>query len=278
MAEGRAPSWRTAALALAIGLLLLYMAGTVLQDPLHPEATAPQDRYALLWIMNFGLGLLALLAIDRARVLRGRERAGVALLGIGLAAWTAGNWAWVYYNYAGVDVPYPSFADVGYLTLTATAITGLLVLFLPHRRRIQGVDIAIAVALPVTIGVLFYAFLIEGRASLAGDALTQALNIAYPAADMVYVALAGLMLFFTSPSWIHPSMRRVALGLLGVAAADVAFITTVDAGAYFTGSWVDLGYILGLAAYGLAVVRFDPQPAAPVAKPAAQPLVVAVAR
>src|SRR3989344_3641849 len=45
----------------------------------------------------------------------------------GLVSWTSANPFWVYYNFwLKVDVPYPSFADIGYLLAGICWIVGII--------------------------------------------------------------------------------------------------------------------------------------------------------
>jgi hypothetical protein len=243
--------------ALASGLLAANFVGNLLLQPLDPDPEKAQTRYILQVFFNAGLSLLVPLALLRARRMQGRVRLGVAGLALGLAAWTVGNWTWSYYNFTGVDVAYPSFADAGYLAFDALATAGLAVLFSQARRRLEGIDIALAVAFPLTIAVLFYTFLIAGRVHSEDSVAAQVLNVVYPSVDMVYVALAGLVLYFTRRSAVTASLRRFAGALLLLALTDIVFIVGVDQGFYFTGSWVDDLYIVAFGVYTWGLLRFD---------------------
>lgn len=260
---------RRVLVALGLSSLAFAFVGNMALDPFDPDPAKSAARYALVVPQALGLTILFGVALRNALSLSGNVRAGVLLLAFGVAGWAWGNWAWTYYNASGVDVPYPSLADLGYLGLSACAIAGLAVLFHANRRRLQGVDIAIAAAFPLTVGILFYTFLIAPRWESGAPALTQITNLSYPTGDAVYVGLAGLTLFFCKRSAITPSLRRFAVGLLLMAVTDVVFIVGVDRGFYFTGSWIDQMYILATAAYAWAVCAFaaPPVPARPAPAP-----------
>src|SRR2546425_3865672 len=56
----------------------------------------------------------------------GKDRLGWALMSISAGLWAAGEVVWSYYEVGlGVQVPYPSLADAGFLSAVPFAIAGL---------------------------------------------------------------------------------------------------------------------------------------------------------
>lgn len=254
--------------AVSLALVGVTFVQYMLLDPSDPDESKATLRYWGQIPANVGLVGLSSLGIRSALKVAPPDRAGVLLLALGIAGFALGGWMWAFYNLTGVDVPFPSLADVGYLGLSVSAISGLgLLFFRNRRRRLQGVDLAIAVAFPLAVLALFWAFLVAGRSEGAESTLAALVSLAYPTGDALYVALAGLVLYFSRPTPLTPALRRFAGALLLMAVTDVVFILGVDDGTYFTGGWIDQLYWISISAYAVAVLLF--RPASPEAAPRA---------
>jgi PAS domain S-box-containing protein len=73
--------------------------------------------------------LAAISSFRAALSLQGRDRAAWLIFAIGCLAWLAGQMVWNAYEiYLGVAVPFPSYADIGYLAFGPLMIVGLFVL------------------------------------------------------------------------------------------------------------------------------------------------------
>lgn len=71
-----------------------------------------------------------------ARSLQGAERAAWLLFAAACTAWTAGQLVWDFYElYLDVAVPFPSYADLGYLAFGPLMIVGLFVLRATQQER-----------------------------------------------------------------------------------------------------------------------------------------------
>lgn len=247
---------RPTVLGLALGCLGLAFVGFALLGPLDPGSAPQERRYDVRLLWNAGEVVLSALAVRHALRFRGPARASMMLLAAALVGWTGADLLWTYANFAGTDVPYPGPPDVGYAVFNAANVAAMLLLLLQVRRRLEGLDLAIAVVLPLTFVVTFLTFLLPP----ADDLLLMGLNAFYLAADAASVALAGLLLLFARPTPLTPAVRRLALGLGLMGATNAIYAVTTLTGAYFTGSWVDLLYLVSIGAIGWALVRFGPEP------------------
>lgn len=254
---------RPALLDLGLAFLALAFLGFAALGPLDPEAAPPERRYEVRLLWNAGEVVLSALAVRHALTQRGPTQASVALLAAALVGWTAADVMWTYANFAGTDVPYPGPPDVGYVVFNAANVAAMLLLLLQVRRRLEGLDLAIAVVLPLTVVVMFLTFLLPP----ADDLLLMGLNGFYLTADAASVALAGLLVLFARPTPLTASVRRLALGLGLMGATNATYAITTQSGAYFTGSWVDLLYLVSIGTIGWALLRFGPAeaPEAPAA-------------
>lgn len=80
--------------------------------------------------------LAAISSFRAAMSLRGADRAAWLIFAIACAAWAAGQVIWdVYEIFLGIAVPYPSYADIGYLAFGPLMIVGLFVLRATQEER-----------------------------------------------------------------------------------------------------------------------------------------------
>lgn len=94
-------------------------------------ATAINDY---LWLT--AAVLAAVSSFRAAFSLQGRDRAAWRLFAFGCVAWAAGQVAWnVYELYLDVPVPFPSYADIGYLLFGPLMLVGLFVLRATQQER-----------------------------------------------------------------------------------------------------------------------------------------------
>jgi diguanylate cyclase (GGDEF)-like protein/PAS domain S-box-containing protein len=215
-------------------------------------------------ISNIGC-LLAAFA-GAAGCLKAAERGDVyrrtwLFLGASCAAWGLGQLVWTWYESIGREVPFPSYADIGYLCLPPLAAIGLLVLpgatqSLAGRVRtlIDGMMIAGAVLLCSWVVVLDEVYAAGGDTFVA-----TAISLAYPLGDVVLITIGLYVLLRTRdnrhrafPVWI------IVLGLCAFAVADSGFAYLGATGSYGSGSIIDLGWFFCFVAIMLAGLRPPP--------------------
>ena len=163
-------------------------------------------------------------------------------LGAASAAWGLGQVVWTWYESTGREVPFPSYADVGYLCLPPLAAIGLLVLpgttqSLAGRIRtlIDGMMIAGAV-------LLWIGEADGGREQRFGDVV------------LITIGLFVLLRKRESRQRSFP-VGMIVLGLCAFAVADSGFAYLGATGSYGSGSIIDLGWFFCFVAIMLAGLR-----------------------
>jgi diguanylate cyclase (GGDEF)-like protein/PAS domain S-box-containing protein len=226
---------------------------------LLPGSTAVQH------VSNLGL-LAVALAAGAAGVLRSRRTEGDKarrfwlLLGTGVLFWAGGQLAWTWYeSVLGIEVPFPSLADVGYLGLPPLAAAALFSLPLAAptvagriRTLLDGLVVATSVLLCSWLLVLGPAFRADAESTPS-----QMISLAYPLGD---VALITIVIYTWSRArhlreTLPVSLPLVASGLLAFAVADSGFTYLNAVSDYSSGSVIDLGWFTGFALLFLAAVR-----------------------
>ena len=233
------------------------VAGWGLVVNLVPSATVAQD------VSNAGLAILALGAAAaagrRSRLHRGQVRRTWLLLGGAVLGWGLGQLVWTWYeSVLGIEVPFPSPADWGYLAfplLAAAALTGLPLTAPTMAGRVRTVLDGLIVASSLLL--CSWVVVLRPVVDAGGDALGQAISLAYPVGDIVLITLV-LQTWARARAGVLAvpfSLPLVGGGMAAIAVADSGFTYMVNAGTYTTGSVIDLGWGLGFALVLLAALR-----------------------
>lgn len=156
-----------------------------------------------------------------ARAGRGSIRIGWAALSVGFLGWVGGSAVSAYYAVTSHSVaPYPSVADIGFLTLPVAVClvwvlrtaTGRLSTF---RQLMDGLVIASALFLLVWVAVLDDLF-----AASRGNLLRAALTAIYPISALTMVTMATLVLTAVPPVRRH-ILGMVTAGLVAIALGEI---------------------------------------------------------
>jgi len=196
----------------------------------------------------------------------GKDRLGWALMSISAGLWAAGEVAWSIYEVGlGMQVPYPSLADAGFLAAVPFAIAGIRAFWSDARGtsarwRVWFDGLIVALALTST------AWGFGLRTVWNSNSSTKLLDLAYPVADI----LIGTVLILAIRRATGQQKGRMALLLAGVACysiADSAFAYLSAEGAFgAVGNVIDTGWFAGYLMIALAAIY----PAAPVRAAAKQ--------
>jgi hypothetical protein len=209
---------------------------------------------------DIGELLAALIAAGTCGVAARRVSIGQtswALLAGSCFAWSVGEALWSYYDLIkGIQVPFPSLADVGFLTAIPLALFGLLSFPSTYQRpvhRLQGfldgciIAMALLFASWATIlGPLYR--------SHHGGVLKQIISLAYPMSDVVMVSLV-IILIARSGRRRWTSLGLVMIGLVAFALADSSFSYLTEVNTYGRGNFLDSGWVAGYLLIGLGALR-----------------------
>ena len=193
----------------------------------------------------------------------GKDRLGWALMSISTALWSAGEVVWSIYEVGmGVQVPYPSLADAGFLAAVPFAFAGIRAFWgsargTSSRWRVWFDGVIVALALTST------AWAFGLKSVWLSNSTTKILDLAYPVSDI----LIGTILILAIRRASQQQAGRMAFLLAGVASysiADSAFSYLTAQGAFGSvGSILDTGWFAGFLMIGLAAIypASPPKPA-----------------
>jgi hypothetical protein len=196
----------------------------------------------------------------------GKEQLGWTLIGWGAIMWGIGECFWRYYVLVLHQSPFPSWADAGYSALPILVFIGLLLqpsLNKENNRPFIILDSLIAMGSLLAIG---WALLLGSLATASNeDLLAKMLGLYYPTSDIALLSIVIFLLLRAQGAYDYVKARRYGLLILGMglsifAISDFLFNVQQNLGTYVDGTWVDLGWPLGLLTVGAAASlrRFFP--------------------
>ena len=172
---------------------------------------------------------------------------------LGLALWFLGELSWgVYTLVLGVEILYPSIADVFWLSAYAPIYIAILLYIKPFKMVLSKKSVGAVALIIAVLCALVALFLIGPILSTPKDLLTLATDVAYPILDLILLsaAILGLMIFFKGR--LGRSWLLISVALVFDAVAAVLFSYTTLQGTYYHGHPLELFYHWGYILYALA--------------------------
>lgn len=189
-----------------------------------------------------------------AAATRGLRRAAWTVMTVAMVVWLVGDVMWAYYDLRGLD-PFPSPADVPYLSYTVLAAVALLLF--PTRRSAR------AGARPVLDGIIVAGslFIVASRTAMAqvyraaGMSRTEELvSLAYPLTAVALLTVAAVVLV-RSGAGQRMTLWLLTVGLAFSALSSGFFSYQSALSHYLSGNLLDLGWALsGLLIIAAATV------------------------
>jgi PAS domain S-box-containing protein len=149
--------------------------------------------------------------------------------------------------------PFPSIADVFYLAMYVLIALGMIWLYRLGTVRRDAAGVLDALTLTTGVFLLSWVYLISPYVANPDLTLLQkTISIAYPLGDIAILAAgASLVASMTAT----PALRLLAIGGIGLLAADIAYGLIQLHGAWTVGTPVDLGWIAFYAGWGAAALH-----------------------
>jgi diguanylate cyclase (GGDEF)-like protein/PAS domain S-box-containing protein len=176
-------------------------------------------------------------------------------LAAGLTCFAAGQLSFLLARQLKVALPFPSFADVLYLSTYPLYAVGLVIFIRwrsPDRDRRALID---ALTLTAGLALLSWNFLIRPYVHNPGLSAGQKIvAIAYPLGDVLLLALVARLLAPGRGAG-NRSVQLLALGAIVGLASDVAFGAIQLHGTFRNGTIVDLGWAMFYSAWGASALH-----------------------
>ena len=195
----------------------------------------------------------------------GRERIAWILIGCGCLMWGFGESFWRYYILKNQN-PFPSWADIGYSSLPPLIFLGMLLQPSSgsgRRRLLLMLDSVISMG--ALLAIAWYLLLGSLALQSVENPLAKFLGLYYPTTDIALLSCV-VFLLLRGQSRIYQSRSRrigfivIGIGLVFFATSDFIFNVQQNMNTYVEGTWVDIGWPLGMMTIGLAAYlrRFLP--------------------
>ncbi|TMC11796.1 MAG: PAS domain S-box protein [Chloroflexi bacterium] len=219
-----------------------------------------------------GAAVAALACAVAACRTQGRVRSAWALIGASALSWAAGETAWSVYEVGmGINVPFPSAADIGFLAAIPFGVAGLLVFAGSVATRAERARL-LSDGLLIAFSLLFVSWELVLKPIFDDSSLSAAarvISLAYPIGDVLMFAIVVTMLSRAREN--RAALVLVGAGVACLCVSDTAFTYLTAAGTY-NGSQLDTGWLAGYLLIGLGSLRARSQV---VSAPGAQPVGVA---
>jgi hypothetical protein len=214
-------------------------------------------RYIINDVGQFLVILVAvIIGLERARFFTFKSAMGKALVFISLAAlvWGFGSLTLLYQHLVlGIEgSPYPLLSDILFLSTIPLAAYGFYMLLKNISTKFDlKITIKLA-ALPAML-LLIYIILISGKLAQVTSLLGGLLGVVYPVGDVIVVSFALVILSVIRGSRLFRPVGIICLSFVIQVIADIGFISTVSAGTYYVGNWVEMLYIIRFMVLGAGI-------------------------
>lgn len=222
----------------------------------------PGNRAVLGDVFFYPAGVAAIWAAWRASQrcqALPRLRSAWQIVAVASALYLAGDVAQTVYELYG-HLPFPSLADVFYLSFYPLMLWGLLRFAAGRRTAAERVRLGLDLAVVAIGGSAIVLYLVLGPTAVAGaeNPLEAVVSIAYPVGDMVLlVGLASLVLRQAIPS-SERALQFMAVGLLFFVMADLAYGYINLHSTYQGGDPVDTLWMVAIAFFAVAAAAQRP--------------------
>lgn len=199
-------------------------------------------------------GFAACGAAIAARRTTSRLRRAWVMLAAAVGCWVIGDILWALYSQVLRIEPFPSPADIGYLSFYLLACAALILLPSGASTHFQLRVILDGVIVAGSLFVISWSAGLDAVFSANQSSwLAFAISVAYPIADMILLTVAMLILS-TAPTGQRAVLIAITGGLGLLAIADSAFVMLNAGGHYTSGGFVDIAWAAGLLLIGMAAM------------------------
>jgi PAS domain S-box-containing protein len=244
--------WFVPAAAAAACLIIVYAAWLTLHLGGDRVTRIVDD----LGTSSTAVAATVLTAMRGLRSARGGRR-GWLLLSAASAGFALGEMTYAFFELvAGRTTPFPSLADLGYLSGTVLLVAAVLAMG-GSARRSSRVRLLLDGGI-VTGAILLLSWLTALHVvyQAGGDSLfALALGLAYPVGDVVTVVI--VLSTLTRVHRLDPALAMVGVAILLFAVSDSAFAYLTALGIYHGSNLLDAGFVAGYLLLGLASMLHD---------------------
>ncbi len=185
-------------------------------------------------------------------------RAAIAF-SLGLLMQSFGQSVFSYYFYHGIELPYPSLADVGFFGSIPFYIYGMVLLAKSSGAHVKSLgNKLLALGLPLALLVYSYSEFLKGYDFSAVPNLQIFLDFGYPLGQAIYISIA-ILAYILSRNTLGGMMRSVILFFIGALVmqyvSDYTFLHQSMNGTFIGGGSVDCLYFASYFLMALSLTK-----------------------
>jgi hypothetical protein len=165
---------------------------------------------------------------------------------VGMMLWFLGELSWTVYTLLlNVEIPYPSIADIFWLSGYVPLLIALFVYSRLFASALSKRKKAVIAALIIILGALVSVALIVPLMGVENNLETFTIDLAYPLLDIALLSMALVGLAIFQKGSLGKSWLWIILGILFNVAGDMIFSYTTAQGTYYNGHPSELLFIYG---------------------------------
>ncbi len=176
------------------------------------------------------------------------------LMALAISAQLLGDSTMAVYDLSGGGIPFPSPADLAYLSFYPLMLLALLRVPVAPTSHAQRAKLALDLATALLGGAMvIWHFVVAQIVMEGGQSAPQAVvSVVYPVGDLVLLAGLGVVLLRWSPPILRRPLSVIATGLAMFIAADIVYSYALLHDGYRAGGPIDILWIAALALFALA--------------------------
>lgn len=195
------------------------------------------------------------------------------LIALGLAVNAVAETLWYFYDFVLDVEPFPSPADVFYLSAYPLLAAGLICLIKERPTQNNRAAFIDAAIVAIAAGLLVWILVMSPYARDPSLTLVElAISLAYPLAGILLLAIAVRL--FLSPGADTAALRLLMCGLVLLLVTDLLYARMVLESSYGQSETLAAGWLVSYVSFGLAALhpsmrslsRAQPEPARPLTK------------
>ncbi len=235
---------KMAAAAACASITIAYLALQPYPGPLYVLSNTSEAAFSLIPLL-----LSLYLLKTKAPFIK-----SVRWLAFGFLLWSLGEVTYsVYALILGIAIPYPSIADLFWLSGYPLVLVGMAVFLQQFRFALKRRSVMIALSISIIATGLIVAFLILPVISISPDLMTNIVGLAYPILDvgMLFTSILGILMFRGGRVARGWKWLTVASALMAL--ADIGFSYLTAKGMYYDGHPIEVFFDYAYVCFGLSL-------------------------
>lgn len=204
-------------------------------------------------VIGFLVALTLIYAAKVSAVYGRRVQVAWGLLAVSVLSYIMGDIIWSILELGLNQNPFPSVADIFYLSFYPLFAMGIY--YLPRTSFNQSEKLKIIIEMGIviiTLGLIYWTFLIVPTISNQENLFAGIVSTAYIIGDFLLLFVLVRLLYIKLEKVYHGPVMLLGMSIIVQIAADSIYSLQSIQGTYISGGLLDTGWILGLVLIGLA--------------------------